>query len=81
MLCGHHPYVECESDILAVHAIMEGVRPIKPEGAIRLGFSDELWKTVEQCWLEDRNARPSAGDILSSLDGAMLYGWLRTASH
>ena len=52
---------------------MEGVRPIKPEGAIRLGFSDELWKTVEQCWLEDRKARPSAGDILSSLDGAKSF--------
>jgi len=47
---------------------MEGVRPKKPEGAKRLGFSDELWRTVELCWLEDRNARPGIEDILSCLN-------------
>jgi len=52
---------------------MEGVRPKKPEGAKYLGFSDELWTTVEQCWLEDRNARPVVGDILSSLNSAVLF--------
>jgi len=46
------------SHILAVNKIMEGVRPMKPEGAKRLGFSDELWRTVELRWLEDRNTRP-----------------------
>lgn len=70
MLCGHHPYLEFQSDILAVHAIIEGVRPNKPEEVKRLGFSEELWRTVELCWLEDRNARPVVEDILSSLDGA-----------
>ena len=70
MLCGHHPYLEIPSDILAVHAIVEGVWPKKPEGAERLGLSDELWRTVELCWLEDRNARPGVGDILSCLNGA-----------
>ena len=59
---------------------MEGVRPMKPEEGKWLGFTDELWKTVEQCWLEDRDARPSAEDVLSSLDKAMLFGWIRTAS-
>jgi hypothetical protein len=51
---------------MVVNEIMEGVRPKKPEGAKRLGFSDELWRTVELCWLEDRNARPRVEDILSS---------------
>jgi len=50
---------------------------MKPEGAERLGFSDELWRTVEQCWLEDRNTRPSVEDILSSLNGAVLFWRLR----
>jgi len=49
---------------------MEGVRPVKPEEAKRLGFSDELWRTVELCWLEDRDARPGAEYILSSLNYA-----------
>ena len=43
---------------------------MKPEGAERLGFSDELWRTVELCWLEDRNTRPRVEYILSSLNYA-----------
>jgi len=56
---------------------MEGIRPIKPERAKRLGFSDELWRTVEMCWLEERNARPGVGDILSCLDDAVAFWYTR----
>ena len=49
---------------------MEGDRPGRPEKAKQLGFNDELWRTVELCWLEDRNARPIVEDILSSLKNA-----------
>ena len=52
---------------------MEGVRPKKPEMATRLGFSDELWGTVELCWLQDRNARPGVEEILSSLNDAVEF--------
>jgi hypothetical protein len=58
---------------MVVNQIMEGVRPMKPEGAKRLGFSDELWKTVELCWSEDRNARPSVEVILSCLNNAKAF--------
>ena len=77
VLCGYHPYLEFQSDILAIHAILEGVRPMKPEGAKRLGFSDELWRTVELCWLEDRNARPGVGDIFSCLNSAAAFWYMR----
>ena len=52
---------------------MEGVRPKQPEGAKQLGFSGDLWRTVELCWLEDRNARPDVGDILSCLNDAAAF--------
>jgi len=55
---------------------MEGVRPMKPEGAKRLGFSDDLWRTVELLWLEDRNSRPGVRDVLSSLTSAAVF-WYR----
>jgi len=45
----HHPCLEFQSDILVVHVIMEGIRPMKLEGAKRLGFSDEMWRTVDLC--------------------------------
>jgi len=77
VLCGHHPYLEFESDIFAVHKIMEGVRPMKPEGSKRLGFSDKLWRTIELCWLEDRNARPGVEDILSCLNDAAALWYVK----
>ena len=50
---------------------------MKPDGAKRLGFSDELWRTVELCWLEDRNARPVVEDILSCLNDAAAFWYMR----
>jgi hypothetical protein len=56
--------------MMVVNQIMEGVRPKKPEEAKRLGFSNKLWKMVELCWQEDRNARPVVEEILSALNEA-----------
>lgn len=70
MLCGHIPFPELQGDIAVIPAIMKGVRPKKPEDAMRLGFTEELWDTVKQCWLEDWKARPGVEDILSCLNGA-----------
>ena len=50
---------------------------MKPEGARRLGFNDELWRTVELCWLEDRNARPGVEDVLSCLNDAATFWYMR----
>jgi len=62
---------------MAVNAIMEGVRPRKPEGAKQLGFSDELWRTVKLCWLQDRDARPGVENILSHLNDAAKFWYMR----
>jgi len=76
-LCGYHPYDEFQSDILVINAITEGARPKKPERAALLGFNDELWRTVELCWLEDRDARPDIVDIHSSLNEAIAFWYMR----
>jgi len=70
VLCGNHPYVEIQSDILVADAIVKGTRPKKPEGATHLGFDNELWKTVERCWLENYSARARVEDILFCLNGS-----------
>jgi hypothetical protein len=62
---------------MVVDEILEGVRPKKPEGAKRLGFSDELWRMIELCWLEDRNARSGVEEILSSLKDATAFWYMR----
>jgi hypothetical protein len=58
---------------MVIRSITGGIRPAKPEGAKRLGFSDELWRTVERCWRGDRNARPVVEEILSSLNEAQAF--------
>jgi len=60
-----------------VNAIMEGIRPEKLKGAARLGFSNELWRIVELCWSENRNARPRIEGILSCLDDATAFWYMR----
>lgn len=56
---------------MAMLVITEGVRPEKPENATQLGFTEELWSIVEQCWLGDWRARPGVEDILSCLNNAL----------
>ena len=77
VLCGHCPYVEIELDTVVICSITGGIRPAKPEGAKQLGFSDELWRTVERCWRADRNARPNIASILSSLNEAKAFWEVR----
>ena len=62
---------------MVIRAITGGIRPEKPEDVKRLGFTDELWRTVERCWQEDRNARPNVADILSSLNEAKAFWDIR----
>ena len=50
--------------------VLNGTRPAKPEDAASLGFTSELWEIVEQCWLADRNERPTLSAVLSCLTDA-----------
>ncbi|KAF9643694.1 kinase-like protein [Thelephora ganbajun] len=77
VLCGHHPYIEIQSDVLVINAIMEGVRPEKPEGETHLGFTEKLWRIIESCWLEDRSVRPSVDDIVPCLNDAAAHWYAR----
>ncbi|KAF9649127.1 kinase-like protein [Thelephora ganbajun] len=79
VLCGHHPYIEIEPGPLVVIAILMGDRPKKPEGAARLGFSNELWTTVEKCWWENRDERPRVEDILARLNEATAFWYMRSS--
>ena len=58
-------------------AITEGDRPEKPEEAKRLGFSNELWRMVERCWMEDRSTRPGVEEICSCLDDAVAFWYMK----
>jgi len=57
-------------------AITEGDRPKKPEAPGSLGFTKELWRIVQRCWLVDVSARPDVRTILSHLNHAT-WSWER----
>jgi len=55
---------------------MDGGRPQKPEAAESLGFTNELWGIVEQCWSADASTRPDVETVLSHLNHAT-WSWER----
>ena len=80
VLCGHRPYIDVVSDILVIDAVLSGVRPEKPKGAARLGFTNDLWRILERCWLGNRSTRPSVEEILPYLNDATLHWYLNTVT-
>ena len=68
VLCGKAPYAGCTRNI-TLEILVRG-RPSKPDAAVTLGFTDELWRIVGRCWLEDRGARPDVKDVLIHLTWA-----------
>ena len=68
------------SDIFIVEAIVGGTRPEKPKEAIQLGFTNNLWGTLERCWHENRSARPSVEEILPYLNDATSHWYLNTVT-
>ena len=78
VLCGIHPFYEIEAgNSLVMSAIIDGKRPERPESAARLGFNDELWATVERCWKPNRHERPAVEEILSCLNDATAFWYMR----
>lgn len=65
-MCGAIPF-NFLSWARVVIEVLDGTRPAKPEDAGCLGFTPELWEMVKQCWLADRNARPTLEAVLSCL--------------
>ena len=70
VLSGNPPYWDIKNQGLLIHAITEGYRPKKPDPAESLGFTDEMWKIVQHCWLADASARPDTRTMLSYLNRA-----------
>ncbi|KAF9647911.1 kinase-like protein, partial [Thelephora ganbajun] len=70
VLCGNVPYWDITREVAVIDAVMRGDRPRKPEGAENLGFTDELWRVVQRCWLANAGERPDVKDILFQLNHA-----------
>lgn len=62
------PFYEYK-DLVAVHHIIQGVRPRKPNFAETRGYTEELWEVTTSCWNEDPTKRLTVGYILDALKG------------
>ena len=51
-------------------AVQKGEHPSKPDNAESLGFSDTLWRLIQECWSESPSTRPTAQQLLHYLEGA-----------
>lgn len=70
VLCGRVPYDGWESERIN-DAILQGVRPYKPEAAAHLGLVDELWELLRRCWEDKREVRPDLRTIRACLEGVV----------
>lgn len=58
--------------IAAMVRILKGDRPQQPQGEEGLWFTEAVWNTLECCWKPTPGDRPSAEDVLHSLEKASM---------
>ena len=73
VLTGRPPFPHY-SDITVVRKVVDGERPMRPQGPGRVWFTDDLWGMLERCWSPQPKVRPTAEAILGHLERASM-GW------
>ena len=68
VLSGHTPFAQYSS-LAVVWKILEGERPVRPEGAQGELFTDSIWSLLGLCWKPQPGDRISAKTILLGLEG------------
>jgi len=47
--------------------VIQGERPARPEEAIELGLTDDLWELIRSAWAQDAEHRPPVEKIVDFL--------------
>ena len=58
-----------DADLVVVGQVVEGKRPVRPQGVEGLWFMDDVWGVLERCWKSQPDSRPSIKDVLQFLEG------------
>ena len=69
VLSGRVPFSHCEGYTVMLK-VGKGERPLRPEGAEGILFTDGIWTILERCWVPKRDDRPSVEDVLQVLEEA-----------
>ena len=64
VLSGQYPFA-LHKDSIIVQKVIDGEHPERPEEA---WFTDDLWRTLEQCWSHQPRDRPTVEAVLERLD-------------
>ena len=67
VLSGQIPFALSREHTIA-RKVVNGERPGRPEGAIRVWFTDNLWETLNMCWATQARNRLSVGEVLGRLE-------------
>jgi len=68
VLSGQTPFAKCSS-FAVVWKILEGERPVRPEGEQGTRFTDSTWEMLRLCWEPQPGDRISAKEVLLRLGG------------
>ena len=72
VLSGAPPFAR-DKEFIVMRKVIEGERPKRPEGA---WFTDDLWRTLHQCWLPQPKDRPTIVAVFEHL-GQVSRVWQR----
>lgn len=71
MFSDQYPFPDITTDFQVMFAVKQGKRPPRPSYGVSQirGLTDDIWNVMEDCWIQDPVARPSATNIVEFLRG------------
>jgi len=67
VLSGQTPFTSLK-DFIVIRKVVDGERPARPEGTKGVWFTDDLWETMELCWVTQPNSRPNIETVFERLE-------------
>ena len=70
MLTGASPFWGRGKTELACKVALDDERPLRPRDSEKLGFTDEVWESLQRCWEKKPSERPSIDAVSTCLEHA-----------
>jgi len=67
VLSGRAPFSRFNHYIV-IRKVVDGERPERPKGVEGVWFTNDLWRTLSQCWAPQPETRPSVAAVLECLE-------------
>ena len=71
VLSGQVPFALCK-EVVVIFKILDGERPVRPQGEEGSLFTDSIWNVLQLCWKPQPHDRASAEAVLLGLEGNSL---------